>query len=226
MARNRAAAPTTTTTPSETKKGPAAAASPPPAAPAAASSFSDKEFALSQTDSTLRFCTVAPTTSDWAYSGAILLVGVVYAWYSNFGLFPAGVLIVASFAYLSLSVIDYTFITTIDKTRNRVSVAKYWLGRLHSERVCNANELVQVYVQEDEISKRSKGWVMEMEFMASHGYVRLRVADTLLVGERNRGRLLFLKAKIDAFMELRQNPFTEGGAIPKRTRQEQSGKKY
>jgi sporulation-control protein spo0M len=70
--------------------------------------------------------------------------------------------------------------------------------------------LLKVEIVEDEISRKSKGFALELVFMSTHGYYRLRLAETLIVGSENEEMLKSIKAKIDAFAKLKQNPFADG----------------
>ncbi|KAJ1531154.1 hypothetical protein HK405_001647, partial [Cladochytrium tenue] len=73
-------------------------------------------------------------------------------------------------------------------------------------------------IVEEAMTKRTKGYTIEFELMSSHGYIRLRAAETFLVGEGNRKMLEDLKAKLSEFLQLRDNPFSTGDGSPRRRR--------
>ncbi|KAJ3189688.1 hypothetical protein HK101_008760 [Irineochytrium annulatum] len=113
------------------------------------------------------------------------------------------------FVYLGWCMIDCSFVATLDKKKNEVVITKTKLGQLQWKRVAIADELVQVEVVEDDITSKKKGWAMEFEFMSSHGLFRMRVSDSLVVGDDNRKVLEKTATDIMKFMSIKANPFRD-----------------
>ncbi|KAJ1540117.1 hypothetical protein HK405_011954 [Cladochytrium tenue] len=177
----------------------------------------DPALSIDLTAARAVFCIARPTRREYLFVATIVAASLLYVFLARLSILPS-VLTIASFVGLALSMLDYTYVTTIDQKKNTIVVAKYWFGRLAGKRVANANELVKIDIVEEAMTKRTKGYTIEFELMSSHGYIRLRAAETFLVGEANRKMLEDLKAKLSEFLQLRDNPFSTGDGSPRRRR--------
>ncbi|KAJ3213841.1 Vacuolar protein sorting-associated protein 8 [Dinochytrium kinnereticum] len=190
---------------------------------------------------------IKPTSADYAVALVVFVVGTAFlsvTYAENW----VRVLTILSFALISYQMIDDTFVTEIDRRKagsgmgsNRASVTKSKLGRISWKRVAVADELVRAVLVEDDITKKSKGWALEMEFLSSAGptglvgggglggYMRIRTAETLVLGDTNKEKLVAVAKEIHEFLGLKDNPFAEGGEgfeerISKRGDQRREGK--
>ncbi|KAJ3103756.1 hypothetical protein HDU97_009852 [Phlyctochytrium planicorne] len=170
---------------------------------------------------------VQPNTADYAVAAIVFTAGTVFLSVTYAELWVR-VLTVLSFALIAYQMIDDTFVTEIDRRKgnekgaNRASVTKSKLGRISWKRVALSEELIRAVIVEDEVTKKSKGWALELEFLASAGptglvgsngmggYYRIRTAETLLLGDTNKEKLLLVAKEIHDFLGLKDNPFADG----------------
>ncbi|KAJ3411303.1 hypothetical protein HDV05_002407 [Chytridiales sp. JEL 0842] len=163
---------------------------------------------VKETDDKLEVCYVKPTQGDYIYATVVLTIGLLIITVAHTEWLYTLAAIVPV-VYLAYGLIDYTYVAILDKKKGLATVTKTKLGRLSYKRVAPLDELVQVEIVEDEITRKRKGSAVEMVFMSQHGYYRLRLAETLTVGEENIKLLHEVKSIIHKYMKLRQNPFTE-----------------
>ncbi|KAJ3111908.1 Vacuolar protein sorting-associated protein 8 [Phlyctochytrium bullatum] len=119
---------------------------------------------------------------------------------------------------------DNTFIVEIDKRKagsglgsNRITVTKAKFGRVSWIKVGQTDEFTRAVIVEDEVTKKSNGWALELEFLSSGngamigggsgGYLRIRTAETLALGDDNKGKLTEVAEKIHTFLDIKKNPF-------------------
>ncbi|KAI8854739.1 hypothetical protein BC829DRAFT_486068 [Chytridium lagenaria] len=169
---------------------------------------------------------IEPTMADYTVATIVFIVGTVFLSVTYAEIWVR-ILTVLSFALISYQMIDDTFVTEIDRRKpgsgvgsNRVAVIKKKLGRISWMRVASADELVRAVLVEDDVTKKSKGWALEMEFLSSAGptghvggggYLRIRTAETLVLGDANKEKLKLVAKEIHNFLGLKDNPFADGG---------------
>ncbi|TPX57328.1 hypothetical protein PhCBS80983_g03897 [Powellomyces hirtus] len=157
------------------------------------------------TPTRLELTPVEAGTGDWVMVASILVFGLAMTMYTttdwNYRLFGG-----ALYVYLAYTMIADQYTTVIDKTAQEVRITKSTLGYVKWVRVAPTDELVAVETVEEKRKRGGSAWRLELEFMSDHGYYRLPLTETYVLGETNKARLVVLEEQIRTFMKLKQLP--------------------
>ncbi|KAJ3167259.1 hypothetical protein HDU87_001707 [Geranomyces variabilis] len=160
---------------------------------------------ISTTATRLEICPVEAGAGDWAMMAIILIFGLAMTIYTtsdwNYRIFGGGL-----YVYLAWSLVVDTVVTIIDKTAKEVRVTKSTLGFKQWVRVAPTDELVAVHTVEEQRKRGGPGYRLELEFMSDHGYYRLPMTETYVLGDANREQLAEMEKAIRKFMDLKQLP--------------------
>ncbi|KAJ3073781.1 hypothetical protein HDU98_000701 [Podochytrium sp. JEL0797] len=156
----------------------------------------------------LSFTLIEPSTSDYALAVGLFSLLALTLSYTSIG-YILQLAAITSSVLLCTLFIDDTHTTTINKLEGTIRVTKSRFSRVSRIRVAQVSETVALHIVEDKISLKRNGFALEVEVLSGGGigYMRVRCADTLVVGEAKIKMLRNVKADVETFLGLQQNPF-------------------